>query len=123
MSRGTLRHYTKAKAFSRAKRWERVLVQMVEAYINGLNVSPVLLQAAEKYRDTVRDYILQNGKVQAISSTDFTSVFNCFSDEQCLLQFRFIRKDLLKMVNVIGWSDQWTHMKRNRYGTNALLSD
>lgn len=58
----------------------------------------------------------------SISLTDFVvHKFPMMSDEILLSCFRFRRQDILKLVPAIGWPENWSRTRRNRYSVSPLL--
>lgn len=121
MSVGTLRGQKKKCVLRKTKIWYTCLSALLAARGAGHNVDGLLLICVQNYGRSVVDLYLRQRRVNRLSTTNFTFNFNSLSEEQCLLQFRFTREYVEKMVSVVGWPAGMTHSSRNRYSCSPIL--
>lgn len=100
-----------------------ILKTVLSAHTNGHRVGPLLILAARNCQKAVNDYRIQQAWVQKIHCKNVFN-FNSFSNEECLLNFRFTKDYVVKIVKVVGfgWYVENYHTDCNRYITSPILS-
>lgn len=119
--RGSLKRETRANCTRRLTFWRNAMRHLASRRAEGELSSALLLRAYRNYRKAQRNHTSFNIRKQLIGNTDFTDVFNGMSDEQCLLHFRFLRADLLRIVDIVVAGPRNYTTERNMYRSNALL--
>lgn len=76
-------------------------MRVLAVYLSGIQVTPVLFSTAKNLDRAVKGYFLRQTCSIHLSTTEFSINFNGFSDQRCLLNFRFTKKYVMKMVKVV----------------------
>lgn len=70
-------------------------------------------------RDDVSSHIFLCNNISVI---DFSSNFNLLTELDCLSYFRFWKRDIHRLVPVLGLPCNQAHTRRNRYVVSLILS-
>jgi hypothetical protein len=99
---------------------KRALTSKLHFEIAILQAQPteILSILGQRALRTLRDRDCQSLRTRHIASSNFN--FNSYSDQSCLRDFRFCRKDVPRLVDVIGWVSGRT--RRNRYKCEPLVA-
>lgn len=60
-------------------------------------------------------------KREEMLAVNFTFNFNSFLDLDCLVKFRFTKRDIIRLLPVFSWPETQTHTRRNRYSVTPIL--
>lgn len=102
--------------------WRAALLRLIHLRATVHVDSSLLLQAFGNYKQERKNNEFFVSHNHLISSTSFDDVFMAMGDEQCLVNFRFERKDLLRIVKVVFPVSSRYSTQRNNYASTALLA-
>ena len=89
---------------------------------SSFSSSSVLLHLASKMHRNIQgehNWLVRNSR---ISLTEFSFNFNGYGDHECMLHFRFIRSDVIRLMAAVAWPVEKTCTSRNRYRTTPILA-
>lgn len=119
--KGSLKRETISINARRLRLWRAILKYIITRRALEHNDNTTLLHAFKQYVTARRNKRSFMDRSILISTTTFNDVFKYMGDEQCLLNFRFLRRDLLKIVDVVVSGPDCDSTDRNNYSCTKLL--
>ena len=89
---------------------------------SALSDTKSILSLAAEFSTATKDYHYHLLRVRRISHQDFSFKFNCLTDQDCLHNFRFQKRQISQLVSVMSWPEMQMRTSRNRYRTSPILA-